>query len=727
MGFSALTQPDTFMAGYSAVPLRVYADTVLTTNKFKYLINISTSSATITGATAYGYFNDVFTKLNFSTAHGFERGDTIMVDDSLTQDYYSNYYNVMSVIDSTSVIANFTLGPAMTGSAIAHKIIKYKFIPDLEDEAKLDLSNTLKDYVTQNLSDSNEIYAAPNTKLDYSLIIGQESIETFQFEDNVFVGGAVGFNNSSLPHTFTATTTFQIGDTILIEQDLVEWNYYDNFFYLGELGFTSSTEIHNFRTGQTVTVTGQITQPAYNGPVQVRRVIDNYAFTVEKTFTTSTPAEGGLAIGIPRPEYNSTATITDIYWHPTLGIIIVTDKGFSENSQPIGGTITFASENVIPSINDLTISGLSVYNAHINTVDYGFVTDQFDPYVCQTRAAALNNISTFLGNTERYRIEASTKSWLLAHSDGSGYWEPRFTFYDSSNNFLSEIRIGFDLSYGSAVDINSYTNNGGNLRMNLASAHGMSVGAKIQVSGAYSPYNGIWEVIEINSSTQLTVNNAYVGNFLNGAENIKKITGGAYDDYYFPVGLDQLLANTNTTLLSGSSLSAISSSVDYYKVELERLAVVNTNPIYFEINNDCSRYEIYHLMWKDRNGSWLSYPFKYISNDSTEVERKNYYQTEGRWDLTNNTFGYDKYGRGEKTYFSRSRDSYKLNSGWVEEFENTLMKDLMESASVYVQLPDGTLLGAQIKNKDIQLRKKQSDYLWNYSFDINVSNNEVRL
>ena len=726
MGFSALTQPDTFMAGYSAVPLRVYADTVLTTNKFKYLINISTSSATITGATAYGYFNDVFTKLNFSTAHGFERGDTIMVDDSLTQDYYSNYYNVMSVIDSTSVIANFTLGPAMTGSAIAHKIIKYKFLPDLEDEAKLDLSNTLKDYVTQNLSDSNEIYAAPNTKLDYSLIIGQESIETFQFEDNVFVGGAVGFNNSTLPSTFTATTTFQIGDVITVEQNLVEWDYYDNFFDGGELGFTGTTA-HNFLTGQTVTITGQITQPAYNGPVGISRVIDDYSFTTFKTFTTSTPPEAGLAIGTPRPTYNTTGTITDIYWDAVLGIVIVTDIGFAESSQPIGGTITFASENVIPSINDLTISGLSVYNAHINTVDYGFVTDQFDPYVCQTRAAALNNISTLLGNTERYRIEASTKSWLLAHTDGSGYWEPRFTFYDSSSNFLSEVKVNFAYTYGSNISINSYTNNGGNLQINLFSAHGLQVGDKVVVALAVAAYNGTWEVTQVNSTTQITVNNAYVSNTLNGSEYVKEVTGGAYDDYYFPVGLDQLLANTSTTLLSGSSLSAISSSVDYYKVELQKNSAANTNPIYFEINNDCSRYDIYHLMWKDRNGSWLSYPFKYISNDSTEVERKNYYQTEGRWDLDNNTFGYDKYGRGEKTYFSRSRDSYKLNSGWVEEFENTLMKDLMESASVYVQLPDGTLLGAQITNKDIQLRKKQSDYLWNYSFDINVSNNEVRL
>jgi hypothetical protein len=724
--FTARTQAHTYMAGYSAIPLRVYSDEALTENKFKYLINISTSSAVITGATTYSFLNDVFTKLSFSSAHDFKRGDSIMIDDSLNQDFYSNYYNVMSVVDSTSVIVNLTLGPAMTGSPIAHNVIKYKFTPDLEDEAKLDLSNTLKDFVTQNLSDSNELYPAPNTRMDYSLIMGSESIETFQFEDNVFVSGAVGFNNSTLPSTFTATTTFQIGDTIIIAQDLVQWDYYDNFFDSGELGFTGNTA-HNFLTGQTVTITGQITQPAYNGPVQVRRVIDDYSFTTWKTFTTSTPAEAGIAVGIPRPGYNVSATITDIYWDAILGIVIVTNIGFQGNTQPIGGTITFATENVIPSINELTISGLKVYNAHINTIDYGFATNQFDPYVCQTRTTALNNISTLLGNTDRYRIEASTKSWLLTHSDGSNYWEPRFSFYNKSNTLLSTVKLDFTLEYGPSVSINSYTNNGGNVRINCGGAHGLQIGDIIEVFDAIPSYLGIASVISVESTTQVTINRLYTINGLLGAENLKKITGGGYEDYYFPVGLDQLLANTNTTLLSGSALSAVSSTVDYYKVELQKDGQVNTNPIYFELNDDCSRYEIFHLMWKDRYGSWLSYPFKYISEDTTEVERKNYYQTEGRWNLDNNTFGYDPYGRGEKTYFLRSRDSYKVNSGWVEEFENTLMKDLMESASVYVQLPNGTLLGAQIKNKDIQLRKKQSDYLWNYSFELNVSNNEVRL
>ena len=144
------------------------------------------------------------------------------------------------------------------------------------------------------------------------------------------------------------------------------------------------------------------------------------------------------------------------------------------------------------------------------------------------------------------------------------------------------------------------------------------------------------------------------------------------------------------------------------------------------MNDDCSRYDIYHLMWKDKYGSWLSYPLKYISKDITEFERKTYYQKEGNWDLTNNTFGYDSYNRGEKSYYNRSRDKIVLNSGWIAEFENELIKDMMGSSEVYVQKPDGSLIGATITNKELEFKKSQSDYLWQYQFEINLSYNEIR-
>jgi hypothetical protein len=722
MSYSALTVPYDYMAAYSSVPLRISSSDSQLYDYFKYVTNIVYSASTLSSSQNIVYGPNTYTQITFTEAHSFEIGDTILLDD--TSGEYQGYYNVMSTPSSTSVVINLVLG-APLGACTCYKVIKYKMSPDIEGEAKLDLSNTLKDLVTENLSDVNDIFEGPNTRFQFDLLLGQESNYIFEFEDNGFESGYASFWNSSLPSTYTATTLpFQIGDQVVIEQYLWEWEYNDNFFYSGQLGFTGSTP-HSFLTGQTVNVTGQITAPHYNGYTTVRTVVDTYAFTVWKQFNTSTPAEPGSIFGVPRPEYNTTATITDIYWDATYGVVIVTDIPFGAASQPIPGQMRLINNKKTETINDLSITGVSIYNARIDTLDYGYTTTQFDQFVVQKRGSSSNNISTILSGTSKFRIEPTTKSWLLAHTYG-GLWEPRFSFYDSANNLLSVTKIDYNTTVASAININNYANNGGDLRLNLFSTHGLSVGDLIEVVDGPAYYNGFATVIQVNSSTSITVNTPYVSAGVFGAEYINIINHSSYFDYYFPVGINQITACTNTTLLSGSALSSVVDSVDYYTVELAEKNTGNTNSIYFEVNDDCSRYDILHLMWKDGKGSWLSYPFKYISEDRTEVERKDYYKSEGTWNLSNNTFGYDTFGRGQKSFFIRSRDKYVLNSGWVEEFENSLIKDLLKSVSVYLQLPDGTLIGANIINKDMQFKKKQSDYLWNYRFEVSASINENR-
>jgi hypothetical protein len=129
-------------------------------------------------------------------------------------------------------------------------------------------------------------------------------------------------------------------------------------------------------------------------------------------------------------------------------------------------------------------------------------------------------------------------------------------------------------------------------------------------------------------------------------------------------------------------------------------------------------------MWKDSLGSWISMPFKYISRDNIEVERKNYYKSEGKWD--NNSFGYDSYGRGEKNYYTRSRKSLILNSGWLEQFEVDLIEDLFESGDVYIQGPDNTLIAGKINSNKIELYKGDNNDMIQYQFEFIYSANNYR-
>lgn len=646
MAINIKIQPGNNSAGYSAIPLRLYADEVETELKFEYIINIATQKYVVDSAVSVAFNNYPATKLTFLEAHKLKLGQTIVIEDNLNNNYYSGYYNIIKIIDTNNIIINMTVGPLISAAMNLYSVDSRRFSPDVDGEAKIDLSNTLKNYVTQDLQDFNGIYAAPNTRMDYTLLLGKESVEVFKFSDNHFYSGEqLGFV-ANLPASFLNTTSFAVGDVIVIEQDMAEWSYTDNQFVSGWLSLIGTTK-HDFRVGQEITITGQVTHPQYNGVTTIQSIVDDYQFVTFKSFDGSTPAEPGVALGIPRPEYNTSATITKIVYEPLYGIIIITDQPFTDSTEAIGGVIRPAGDEKSVKLLEKKISNLSAYNARIKTEDFKFSTQNFNPYVCQLRAANLNNISTILGNDYKYRIQKDSKSWLLAHSKGLG-------------------------------DVNQL-----DVLYKFYSANGMLI-----------------------STTLMT--------------NVEKL-----EDFHFPVGIDQIVASPNLTTVNGASIASVADSVTEYTVVMRRASAEYSNTIKFRLNDDCAGYDVYNVLWKDRLGSWLSYPFVYKSEEGTEFERKTYYQSEGTW-KDDDTFGYESFDSGEKTYFARNRDKFNVSSGWIDEQENELIKDMISSASQYVQRPDGKLIAVNIINKDVFKGDSKVNPLWNYTIQMNASNNELR-
>lgn len=649
MAYTAITQPHDYMAAYSAVPLKVLSTSYNTSEQFKYIVNICWDGISITANTSYSMLNSLFTKLTSSTPHNFENGDKVFVDDNPNSDVFTGYYNIRKIISSTEFVIDLEpTTPFGPNPFNVYKVIKYKLSPDLDGYGKLDLSNTLKDFVSQNLTGQTLSYGlsydGTDTRFDYNIICGSEEKYILDFEDNIFLTGNTGFYNTSI--TSMTGIPFQIGDAILIQQELYGWTYIDNVFDTGNVGYTGATTVP-FTIGQQVTVTGQITYPSYNG---LTTMLDTGSTTnvliTEKSWVSSTPVEPGVIYGTPRPEYNTVGIIVDIYIDPTYGLVILTNLPWAGSSPILPGTIRYASDILTTQSNILTISGLSVYNSYLNRMDYSITG--FDPYVIQNRATSLNNISTILNSNNDYRIEPSTIGFLLTHidnntslTDGIGY-----VFYDSSNSLLGELVIP-------------------------------------------KPPNSL--------------------------------------DYYSPIGIEQISYTTSKVEITGV-FSGYSGSIDNYNMFVVDYTGItysaSSNMISFKLNPECSKYELYNLMWKDKNGSFISYPFKFISRDNIEVDRKNYYQSEGNWE--NNTFGYDDYGRGDKTFHSKSRKNLVLNSGWLYEFERDLIEDLIQSPSVYMQTPDNRLIGCILDEKKLEIYKQINEDLFNYSFNVILSSNEFR-
>jgi hypothetical protein len=129
-------------------------------------------------------------------------------------------------------------------------------------------------------------------------------------------------------------------------------------------------------------------------------------------------------------------------------------------------------------------------------------------------------------------------------------------------------------------------------------------------------------------------------------------------------------------------------------------------------------------MWKDSYGSFITYPFKYVSRETIDTLKANYYQTEGRF--SSGAFQYNQWDRGTKDFYSKSKEVITLNSGWLYEFERELIKDLIQSPSVYIQTPDNKLYPVQLQETNLEIYKKINEDLFQYTLNCVVSFNEFR-
>lgn len=639
MAYEIITQPLQYMAGYSTIPLNVLDDAVANTESYSYLVNIVYNEKTILNATTASYEGYLFTLVNYSTPHDYKRGDELL----LTQQsgYYDGYYTVLAVPTDSSIIIDLELGQGLTGTTTTANHIPYNISPSPTNDIREDLSDTLKNFVTQNLNIENISIDGSNTRFDYSVKLGYEGKALFEFYDNAFISGNTGFYNTGL--TATTQVDFQIGDQIIIEQDLYEWPFVDNFFSNGNLGLSGTTS-HPFISGDTIIVTGQITEPYYNGNTVVIASASTNTIRTAKGFVTSTPQEGGIVFCNLVPQYNTTAIITNIFYQVGLGVVILTDLGFARSTPPIGGRIRHSDGQKIRRYNVETITGGTIYNSRFDDDEYSM--DAMIPYVIKDEPAESNNFSTILNGQHRYRIEPNTKSWLLVHNHEDIVGGALYRYYDENNSLLAEI---------------------------------------------YQE---------------------------NDSDNNR--------DYYMSVGIDDMIYYGEYITLSGN-LETAYANIDHYEVySCTSDYTINSNPITFELNRDCSQYEMYHLMWKDKMGSWVSYPFKYVATTSLNVERKNYYTTSGNWS-DKGEFSYNSNDRGETTFMTRGRDKITINSGWIEEFENELIRDMFLSSQLYVQTPDNKVFGCILTSDSLTFGSENNVQMWQYQFEIRLANNMIRL
>lgn len=168
--------------------------------------------------------------------------------------------------------------------------------------------------------------------------------------------------------------------------------------------------------------------------------------------------------------------------------------------------------------------------------------------------------------------------------------------------------------------------------------------------------------------------------------NGNSITSDAYDIGYYRywqlnVGPEVIVANTTITQAQ-FDLAA------YYECYVEYSDGVTTN--YTEMfriwyDQDCTRYNPVRLHWLNKFGSYDSFSFDLVSQESANVTANNYQQQLGQW----STGGYYSFAREAtqmKHYSKRAIEQLIINSDWIkEEVQHWLVEELYESPRVYIE------------------------------------------
>jgi hypothetical protein len=566
MSIQITTEPNKYLAANSAVPLRI--NSTFDYNNQQTRVNFLTQSTLIPSmlvdSEVVSIGNNVYTKFNVNNT--FIEGEVIYILDQ--NNYYFGYVLVIEATSTYFIINKVANRDTLSGTFYKSSPFKAPIIKNYVD---YNLREDVRNYVESSFDyELVNPYDASSTRIEYK--INYDFIYEYEwlFDDNYFVAGnSIGFIDFNA--TSINDTNFQIGDVIVIEQNLLEWGISniddDGNGQLKLIGNVPS----QFRVGQSVTVVNLAAGQEYlNGQYIIIEVdnVNDY-IVVDHPYTGANINTGGLAYSMSRPSYNGFATITNIIFNMD-GLIIATDIPFDASTPAIGGKITYANNKFFTEWNKELTDPKYLYQAKIDKSNFS----DFSKYVMQNRNAELNYFSTILNQEiqpiisspvylgeDAYQINSDTVNSILQHKDYE-YWG-----FENEN-----VRIYVELYNSSRQLIGEFLMDLNNL------------------DDVYIPST-------IKSFTTAT-KNEITGTFATYKDDVK---------YYGISVIDQEPPGGP------------------YKI---------SRTIYFELTG-CTNNERFDLVWRDQLGSFVSYPFNKLSREFTEVDKKYFTQNTGKFDSNN--------------------------------------------------------------------------------------------
>jgi hypothetical protein len=166
---------------------------------------------------------------------------------------------------------------------------------------------------------------------------------------------------------------------------------------------------------------------------------------------------------------------------------------------------------------------------------------------------------------------------------------------------------------------------------------------------------------------------------------------------------------------SGFPLST--TGLTYYTVQAYNGGTPLGTPIKYDIVCN-QKYPNIRIKWKNRFGQFDFMNFNMISRQSFETERKTYQPQLGTWESS--TLSYQPYDSANLAYIVDSKQGLSVNSNWLPETYNDILKQLLVSDEIYWIYDESNNLvrPLTIITQNIVFKTGVVDKLIQYQFDL---------
>lgn len=196
----------------------------------------------------------------------------------------------------------------------------------------------------------------------------------------------------------------------------------------------------------------------------------------------------------------------------------------------------------------------------------------------------------------------------------------------------------------------------------------------------------------------------YSGNTGTGDYTITGTTATSGQIAQYPIGPSQ----------SGFPISKI--GLTNYSVQAYNGATPLGTPIRFDIT--CiQKYPNVRVKFKNRYGQFDWINFDLVSRESFQTTRKTYQPTLGSWESS--TLSYQNYDSANLAYIVDSNQSLSVNSNWLDDAYNSIIKELLVSDEIYWVYDEANLLvrPLTIQTQNLVFKTGVVDKLIQYQFD----------